>query len=94
MKYAWLDGHRKAYPRPVPRSNHHRDPVRSHLHGALQDHAQHRLRRSERRLRQVGDKIWLVTFMDYDLGFFDEETTRLEPIVNPSEAKVLPMCPE
>ena len=40
------------------------------------------------------DDIWLVSFMDYDLGFFDEETTRLEPISNPFEAKVLPMCPE
>ena len=45
-------------------------------------------------VKQVGDKIWLVTFMDYDLGFFDEETTRLEPIANPFEAKVLPKCPE
>jgi len=39
-------------------------------------------------VKQVGDKIWLVSFMDYDLGFFDEETTRLEPTVNPFEAKV------
>jgi putative transposase len=31
-------------------------------------------------VKQVADKIWLVSFMDYDLGFFDEETTRLEPI--------------
>ena len=45
-------------------------------------------------VKQVGDKIWLVSFMDYDLGFFDLETTRLEPIANPFEAKVLPMCPE
>jgi len=45
-------------------------------------------------VKQVGDKIWLVTFMDYDLGYFDGETTRLEPIANPFEAKVLPMCPE
>ena len=45
-------------------------------------------------VRQVGYKIWLVSFMDYDLGFFDLETTRLEPITNPFEAKVLPMCPE
>jgi putative transposase len=44
-------------------------------------------------VKQVGDKIWLVSFMDYDLGFFDEETTRLEPVANPFEAKVLPMCP-
>jgi len=32
--------------------------------------------------------------MDYDLGFFDDETCRLEPAVNPFEAKVLPMSPE
>ena len=30
----------------------------------------------------------------YDLGFFDDETGRLEPIANPFEAKVLPMSPE
>ena len=23
-----------------------------------------------------GDRIWLVTFMDYDLGYFDDETGR------------------
>jgi len=45
-------------------------------------------------VKQVSDKIWLVSFMDFDLGFFDEETTRLEPIANPLEAKVLPMSPE
>jgi putative transposase len=44
-------------------------------------------------VRQVSDKIWLVTFMDYDLGFFDHETCRLEPTINPFEAKVLPMSP-
>ena len=32
---------------------------------------------------QVGDRIWLVTFMQYDLGYFDDETCRLEPIENP-----------
>jgi putative transposase len=44
-------------------------------------------------VKQVNDKIWLVSFMDYDLGFFDDETCRLEPIANPFEAKVLPMSP-
>jgi hypothetical protein len=29
----------------------------------------------------------------YDLGFFDHETCRLEPVANPSEPKVLPMSP-
>lgn len=32
---------------------------------------------------QVGDHLWLVTFMHYDLGFFDDEACRLEPIANP-----------
>jgi putative transposase len=43
---------------------------------------------------QVSDCIWLVSFMHYDLGYFDEETCRLEPIENPFRPKVLPMCPE
>jgi len=44
-------------------------------------------------IREVADKIWLVSFMDYDLGFFDEEQVRLEPAPNPFETKVLPMSP-
>jgi putative transposase len=43
---------------------------------------------------QVGERIWLVTFMQYDLGYFDDETCRLEPIDNPFGPKVLPMCSE
>jgi putative transposase len=43
---------------------------------------------------QVGDRIWLVTFMQYDLGYFDDETCRLEPIKNPFGPKVLPMSSE
>jgi len=41
---------------------------------------------------QVGERTWLVTFMHYDLGYFDDETCRLEPIENPFGPKVLPMC--
>ena len=36
-------------------------------------------------IKQVSDKIWIVTFMNYDLGFFDHETCRLEPVNNPFE---------
>jgi putative transposase len=43
---------------------------------------------------QVGERVWLVTFMRYDLGYFDDETCRLEPIENPFAPKVLPMCSE
>jgi putative transposase len=42
-------------------------------------------------VRQLSDNIWLVSFMQYDLGFFDDETCRLEPVSDPFEAKVLPM---
>mgnify|MGYP001815804456 CR=1 FL=1 len=34
-------------------------------------------------IREVADKIWLVSFMEYDLGFFDEEAGRVEPASNP-----------
>jgi putative transposase len=43
---------------------------------------------------QVGERIWLITFMQYDLGYFDDETYRLEPIANPFGPKVLPMSSE
>lgn len=43
---------------------------------------------------QVGERIWLVTFMHYDLGYFDDETCRLEPIENPFGPKVLPVRSE
>ena len=41
-------------------------------------------------IKQADERIWLVTFMQYDLGFFDDETCRLEPAENPFQAKVLP----
>jgi putative transposase len=44
-------------------------------------------------IREVAEKIWLVTFMHYDLGFFDHETGRIECAPNPFEAQVLPMSP-
>jgi putative transposase len=43
---------------------------------------------------QVGDRLWLVTFMHYDLGYFDDEEGRIEPIADPFGSKVLPMCSE
>lgn len=30
-------------------------------------------------LREVADDMWLVSFMDYDLGYFDNEEDRVEP---------------
>jgi putative transposase len=43
---------------------------------------------------QVGGRIWLVTFMHYDLGYFDDKGCQLESIENPLGANVLPMSSE
>lgn len=46
-------------------------------------------------IREIADEIWLVSFMDYDLGFFDQTENRVEPVgVNPFAPKVLPMSSE
>ena len=45
-------------------------------------------------IKEVSEKIWLVSFMHYDLGFFDHESGRVECAENPFGAKVLPMSPE
>ncbi len=42
-------------------------------------------------VREVVERIWLISFMHYDLGFFDHESGRVECAPNPFEAKVLPM---
>jgi putative transposase len=34
-------------------------------------------------LREVDDRIWLVSFLDFDLGFFDHQEDRVEPAPNP-----------
>lgn len=40
-------------------------------------------------ITEVSEKIWMVTFMPYDLGFFDHEAGRVECAPNPFAAKVL-----
>jgi putative transposase len=42
-------------------------------------------------IKKVHDDIWLVSFMDYDLGYFDLETRVLELLENPFGPEVLPM---
>jgi len=44
-------------------------------------------------IKEVSEKIWLVTFMHYDLGFFDHQAGRVECAENPFGAKVSPMSP-
>ncbi len=46
-------------------------------------------------IREVDDQVWLVSFLDYDLGFFDRDEDRVEPGPNPfAPDTVLTMSPE
>ena len=42
-------------------------------------------------IKEVEDGIWIVSFLDYDLGYFDEKNSRIEPVEDPFNQKVLPM---
>ncbi len=42
-------------------------------------------------IKQVSDEARLVTFINYDLGYFDTESMNFEPLPSPFGAKVLPM---
>ena len=44
-------------------------------------------------IKEVSNQIWLVSFMEYDLGYFDEDSSKFEPLENPFGPKVLPMSP-
>jgi putative transposase len=44
---------------------------------------------------EVDDRIWLVSFMQYDRGFFDKDEDRVDPGPHPfTPDNVLTMCPE
>lgn len=45
-------------------------------------------------IKEVENGIWVVSFLDYDLGYFDEQAKRVEPVRDPFGTKVLPMSPE
>jgi hypothetical protein len=42
-------------------------------------------------IKEVEEGIWLVSFMDYDLGYIDLEEKTLQPLDNPFGPKGLPM---
>lgn len=45
-------------------------------------------------IKQIDDTLWLASFMAYDLGYFDEDACRLEPIANPFGKNLSPMSRE
>jgi transposase InsO family protein len=42
-------------------------------------------------IKEVDEGIWLVTFMHYDLGYFDLEQKTLQPLDNPFGPRLSPM---
>ncbi len=42
-------------------------------------------------IKEVDDGIWLITFVDYDLGYIDLEQRTLQPLDNPFGPRVSPM---
>src|SRR5205814_9716471 len=42
-------------------------------------------------IKEVGEGIWLVSFMHYDLGSFDLEQKSLQPLDNPFGTRLSPM---
>ena len=44
-----------------------------------------------RDIEEVDDGIWLVSFMHYDLGYFDLEQKTLQPLDDPFGARLSPM---
>jgi len=60
--------------------------------------AAHRERKPAEQLagiREADDQVWQVSFLQYDLGYFDRDQDRVEPGPNPfAPDTVLTMCPE
>jgi hypothetical protein len=42
-------------------------------------------------IKEVDEGIWLVSFMRYDLGYFDLEQKTLQPLDNPFGTRLSPM---
>ena len=40
-------------------------------------------------VKEINDGIWLVTFMNYDLGFFDLDAQKVEPLEYPFAPEVV-----
>ncbi len=79
---------------PLPRPGHPRHCLRPHLHGRKKINVSTVFGGQRLCIEELDDGIWLVSFMHYDLGYFDDETCRLEPLQNPFGPKVLPMSSE
>ena len=44
-------------------------------------------------IKEVDEGIWIVSFMQYDLGYIDLEQKTLQPLDNPFGTRLSPMSP-
>ena len=65
------------------------------MHASKEDQHINRNGRSKLNLglgiKEVDDGIWLISFMQYDLGYIDLEQRTLQTIDNPFGTRVSPM---
>lgn len=78
---------------PISRRDVHGDVLRPNLLPRLQDQSRSVFAGQNVGVTQIG-QVWLVTFVHYDLGYFDDKGCQLESIENPLGANVLPMSSE
>jgi hypothetical protein len=74
-----------------PRQNHRGHALRSYLSSKKKSKFSQVFAGQAVGIKEVHDDIWLVSFVEYDLGYFDLETRVLEPLENPFGPKLLPM---
>jgi hypothetical protein len=77
LAYPFHDSHRS---RHLLRKNPHLQKENQSQHFSLAGQAVG--------IKEVDDGIWLVSFMDYDLGYIDLEERTLQPLNNPFGPKV------
>jgi putative transposase len=65
--------------------------VRAHLRASQEINISSVLTGQSVSIKQVSEQVWLITFMDYDLGYFDHETCSLQPLDNPFGPRLSPM---
>jgi hypothetical protein len=85
----WRRSERRTATRSTKNDRGH--TLRSYLPGLKEDQSQPSLAGQAVGIKEVHDDIWLVSFMNYGLGYFDLETRVLEPLENPFGQKVSPM---
>ena len=60
----------------------------SHRTAIFERKTSRRISHEARGIKEVDDGIWLVSFMDYDLGYIDLEEKTLQPLNNPFGPRV------